>query len=171
MSDEIDLGFLFKLGVNLNSSLEQMNKRLAHIEALEAAYEERGPVRVALRAAEASDASGAAIVLDLGGPAHGRLWEVRRLVLGGAAWSSTAAGTALIVTGSGTASSAPPLPDVVDEAASLPKVSFYSSGQVVLRNPAHLYIVIDSPTASTTYAAGGEAFDMPDRPTRAVFER
>ena len=156
------LGVIAAVGAKFDGLAAQVRKLLAEQDAYEF-----GAVEVALRGAATSTASGATVVIDLGGPAYGRLWQVRRLVVGGAQWGDTAAGTALVVVAPN-ASATPPTSDVADFTATIPNSAFYSTGQVIVRNPARLYIVVLTPTASTTYAVGGAATDMPDRRHRIV---
>ncbi len=151
----------------IQASLDDMSERMARAHAAEVDYQLHGPVQVSMRRAQVSDAAGDTLLLDLGGPSWGRLWEVRRIVVGGATWSSVVGGTAQILTSS-TADATPALTDVVDDAAALPSRAFYSSGQVVLRNPQRLVIVVLAPTATTTYAAGAAGFDVPDEARRLV---
>ncbi|MHB1475314.1 MAG: hypothetical protein ACYCV4_17165 [Dermatophilaceae bacterium] len=156
------LGVIAAVGAKFDGLAAQVRKLLAEQDAYEF-----GAVEVALRGAATSTASGSTLVIDLGGPTHGRLWQVRRLVVGGAQWGSVVAGTALVVVG-GSASITPPTSDVADYSAAIPNVAFYSTGQLVVRNPSRLYMVVLTPTASATYAVGGAATDMPDRRERIV---
>lgn len=157
----IELGeFSLKALAGVQGSFDGVLHELKKIAKYEEAYQ-FGAVEVALRGSASSDAAGDSVVIDLGGPAYGRLWQLRRLVVGGALWTSTVAGSALVVV-STQRSSTPPLPDIADQAPSLPNVATYSTGQVIVRNPNHLYVVFLSPTASTLYAVGGAATDIPD---------
>src|SRR5690242_16120568 len=47
-----------------------------------------------------SDATPHDLVLDLGGPASGRFWDVLTITVGGTRWSDVRAGTALVVVSS-----------------------------------------------------------------------
>ena len=157
-----------ELLADLQSTLAQKIDRLAELQA---AYQQDGPIQLRLRGNGTSNSAGDSFTIDLGGPATMRLWEIRGVVVGGLTWSNAVGGTAELYIGSNV-STARPLSEIVDQASgstpSLPSVSTYSSGQVVLRNPEHLYLVIVSPTASTQYLAGARGFDVPDRPARRV---
>ena len=87
---------------------------------------------------------------------------MRRLTIGGVLWTSTVAGSALVVVGP-SQTVTPPLPDVNDSVAALPNNGFYSTGQLLVRHPDHLRIVILNPTASTQYSVGGTVTEMPDK--------
>ena len=154
---DVSLGAL----IGVRASVDGLAQELARQRRVEEEYQ-FGAVEVALRQSAESNSSGSSLVLSLGGPAYGRLWQIRRIVVGGAQWSDTVAGSALVVV-SPSLNANPPLPDVVDQAASLPLPALYSMGQILVRNPNRLYVVVVAPTASTVYAVGGAATDMPDR--------
>ena len=162
------------LTAKLELAVDAISKQTASLDrliAFQAAYQQDGPIQLRLRGTGTSNSAGDSFTIDLGGPATMRLWEIRGVVVGGLTWSSTVSGTAELYIGSNV-STARPLSEIVDQASgstpSLPSVATYSSGQVVLRNPEHLYLVIVSPTASTQYLAGARGFDVPDRPARRV---
>ena len=162
---ELDLGpmFLEVLG-GVRAGIETLNKRLRNIAKIEEAYQ-FGAVEVMIRKAATSAASGSLIV-GCGGPAYGRLWEVKRLTVGGQLWTTSVNGTAIVAMGStpdGQAALTPPLSDIVDNASSLPSIAFYSTRQITVRHPNHLFVVILSPSATTQYVVGGQATDYPDK--------
>lgn len=164
---EMSLGAL----VEIKASIDGLAKQVNRLVALEEQYQTRGPVQVPLRASGTSPSSGA-FVLDLGGPSYGRLWELRRLVIGGNNWGSTVSGRAEIIVSSTRPSlTARNLADIVDELTTLPARAFYSSGQVVLRSPDRLYVVLANPSATTAYSVGGAGFDIPDSPAPGIVER
>jgi hypothetical protein len=157
--------------VEIKASLDGMTSSLKKLLAAEYAYEQHGPTFHPLRNGGVSPATGN-FAFGLDGPAYGRRWEIRNLVIGGLYFSSTVSGTALALRTSvasvGLLLSQINLADVVDQASTLPDVAFYSSGQFVLRAPEKLVIVIIGPTASTPYVAGGSYIDVPDQPLRGV---
>lgn len=162
LSAELGIGDVhLRALVDLGSEVASVKKVMQRALDLQALYQFAGK-NVKLQGTATSDSSGDTMTIGLGGPAVGRKWEVQRIVVGGVQWTSTVAGSALYVIGGDTHNTAPALPDIVDETASLPKMAFYSTGQIVVRNPQHLYLVIVAPTASTQYAAGGQALDLPD---------
>jgi len=151
--------------IGLRGSIDSMAKEIEKQRSIEADYERLGPVSVKLRGSEAADSGGDTLLIDIGGPARGRRWEVRSLIVGGPLWTSVVAGSALIVV-SGARSATPALPDITDVMAALPAKALYSGGQLVIRWPEHLHIVMLTPTASGLYSAGGFALDLPDLPAR-----
>ena len=159
---ELDLGpLVLNALVDLHAGINTLNKHLRNIAKLEQAYE-FGAQQVPLRTSSVSGTSGS-LVFDLGGPTRGRLWELKRLVVGGAAWTSAVNGTMLIVVSPSAGQLTPALPDIVDQANSLPIVATYGTRQVVVKHPNHLFAIVLTPSSSTTYAVGGEATDFPDK--------
>jgi hypothetical protein len=167
---DIELGgFSLQTMLGMAASLDGIHTQLKELRNLEEAYQ-FGAVRVKLTGVATTDAAGDSLEIGLGGPQYGRLWQINSLVIGGVLWTTTVAGTALVFL-TATKTVTPALPDIVDEAGSLPSVSQYSTGQIIVRHPQHIRLVVLTPTASTQYAAGGWATDMPDRRTRIEVER
>jgi hypothetical protein len=104
--------------------------------------------------------------INLGGPDPGYYWMVRRLVIGGVTWKTTAAGTAEVYVtglsgGQGGAVTGPmisglALTELVDQAASLPNKAFYSDQQLMLQAQENLMVVVDSGTAGQLYIAAAQ---------------
>jgi hypothetical protein len=95
------------------------------------------------------------LVLELGGPASGRFWQVLGITVGGNRFSSTVAGTALIVVSSGAPANAAgtPLQMIHDQYTALPKVVTGYGRTIQIFPPDRLFVVIATPTASTEYDA------------------
>jgi hypothetical protein len=49
-------------------------------------------------------------------------------------------------------------------------VAFYSSAQFRVQHPNHIFVVIISGTASTTYQVSGDAYDVPNLSSKKVFD-
>lgn len=116
---------------------------------------------------EAVSPSSGDVVLDLGGPANGRWWQVMQWTIGGRLWSSTAGGVGLLVV-----SATPPVNAasvgialVNDVAAASPAARTLSRGQVSVRSHERLYIVVTGPAATTEYvgAANVEQYEEGER--------
>ena len=166
---EVDLGpLVLESIVGLKASFDSVAKELKKAREVEDAYQ-FGAVEVPLSGSAMSEATGN-LVISLGGPSYGRLWQLRRLSVGGGLWTDTVAGQALIVVTSSTSSGTPPLTDIADQAATLPNIATYSTRQVVLRHPNRLFVVFVAPTATTQYAVGGAVTDYPDRRVRLTTE-
>lgn len=163
MDAEVDLGpLVLESIVGLKASFDSLSKHLRNIAKVEAAYQ-GGVTELPIRKVATSAASGN-LIIGCGGPAYGRLWEVKRLTVGGVLWTSTVSGQAIVVIGSvSDGQVTPPLTDVADQAGTLPNVAYYSTRQLVVRHPGHLFVVIIAPTAATQYAVGGQVSDFPDR--------
>jgi hypothetical protein len=158
----VELGpFSLKALAGIAAGIDTMNKRLHNIAKREESYQ-FGAVEVMLRGSCVSATTGN-LIMCLDGPSYGRLWEVKRLTVGGALWTSTVGGQAIVVLSPASGQVTPATSDVADQAASLPSVAYYSTRQLTVRHPNRLYVVILSPTASTQYAVGGQATDLPDK--------
>lgn len=165
----LELGnFSLKTLIEIGATLDSIHKHLKGIRKIEEAYE-FGAVQVILRGTATSDSASDTIEIGLGGPSYGRVWQVHRLTVGGALWTTTAAGQALVVV-SPSKTLTPALSDIADQAGSLPSVAYYGAGQLVVRHPNHLRVVFLTPTATTQYAVGGQAIDLPDRHLRLETE-
>jgi hypothetical protein len=169
MSMEIDAGAGIELGpvsfgalVELGAGIKNLTSMLEKIARREEAYQ-FGAVRVALRQSATSDSAGDSLELGLGGPAYGRIWQINSLVIGANTWGSTISGASAIVYVGSVKTANPPLSNIVDQTGSLPNCAQYSTGQIIVRHPDHLRVVILSPGGTTAYAAGGWATDLPDK--------
>ncbi len=87
---------------------------------------------------------------------QGESWELRRLVVGGVTWGTTAAGTAVAYKTSGFATTTPGLTAVFDQAPSLPNVAFYLSKQVPVLSGEKVVVLISGATTSQQYLASGQ---------------
>ena len=157
-------GFSLETLVGIRAGMDTLHKTMKRIHEIEAAYQ-FGVLEIPIRAVQASAASGN-LIIDLGGPSFERQWELKRLTIGGVLWTTSVTGTAVVCVGSvpnGPAATSAPLTDVVDQAGVLPDIAFYSTRQVTVRNPNHLFVVILTPAATTQYAVGGQVSEFPDK--------
>ena len=168
MSLDAEVGGAVELGplslnaiAGLGASFDGMATELKKWRNLEKAYQ-FGSVEVALRGSGVVDSNGDTLIIDLGGPTYGRLWQLRRIIIGGVTWDTMVGGAALVVQSANQPSVEPPLPDIADSVASLPSNGFYSTGQVIIRHPNHLFVLITGPDETVNYSVGGQATDMPD---------
>ena len=100
------------------------------------------------------------LCLVIPGPDTGFFWYVRRLVIGGAAYSSTVAGTGEVyVTAINNASyvNIRDTADLVDQASSLPNQAFYGQHEFMVQPGENVVVVIHSPTATTLYKVALQA--------------
>lgn len=169
LGGSVQLGdFLVGAKVDLIAKLDEINTRLKSIEEIENRYQREGPVQVNLQGNASTLAVVATIFIDLGGPTFGRVWEVRQLAVGGLTWATTVAGTAQIQVAPAVQNAAAPVGTLQDVANALPEIAFYSAGQFRVVYPNRVYVVIVGGTASTQYSAGGDALDLPDKPSRTT---
>ncbi len=172
---EAEVGGQFSIGdlvlgakVDILAELGEIRQHLKSIRELEARYEREGPVQVALQGQASTASTVVPIFIDLGGPSFGRLWEVRQLAVGGLTWATTVAGTGQVQVAPAVQNAAAPVGTLQDVATAMPNIAFYSAGQFRVVWPNHIFIVIVGGTASTQYTAGGDALDLPDRPSRTI---
>jgi hypothetical protein len=158
MSDQ-DAGIGFAVIANLGTAVEKLQAGFDDWVRQQNEYQRKGPQPVQFRGSCAANSSGAAN-LDLGGPAPSRMWIVRRLIVQGISWSTTAAGSCNVhVT-----TTSQPVPgglDIVDNSTALPNKAFYSGWQLVLVNPQRLIVEIVGGTSTQVYAATGMGEDIP----------
>lgn len=107
----------------------------------------------------------APVGINLGGPDPGFMWVVRRIIVGGLAWSTTAAGTAEVYvtglagaqgvasSGQGSVAGVRALADLVDQSATLPNKAFYGDSQLVVLANESLVVVVATGTAGQQYVA------------------
>lgn len=158
------LGLEARFLAEISSEMRGMRGELARLLKMQTDYEKKGPVFVPLQGTANVDSNQDVAMVDLGGPAYGRTWLVRQLVVGGSLWSTTAGGTGLIVVQSNppTPGQVPGLANVQDAFGTMPAVHFYSSSQFRIRNPQRIFLVVVTGTASTAYNVAGDAYDSPD---------
>ena len=95
----VNLGPLHIHGMaELDAGIQSIVQQLRSIKALEEAYQ-FGAKDIPLRGSGYSDSGSDSFIINLGGPTYGREWQVRRLTIGGVLWTSTVAGSALVVVG------------------------------------------------------------------------
>ena len=159
----LDIGHAsFQALIGLKASVDDLAAAVKRIERIEELYQQIGPVDHQLNGSGTAPASGS-LFISLGSPAPGRFWILRRLIVGGVTWVTTAAGAANVY-------ASPSRPDgaglsmMVDNASSLPNKAFYSSRQVTVHQPSHLWVEVTTPTAGQTYVATGLVEELPDRP-------
>ena len=139
----------------------ELGKTRRHAEELWHARQEWERSRVPSYVKQVSNAiipsSGANTGIGLTGPRAGYFMILRRLIVGGLTWETTAAGTSdVYVTALSTgAISALTLSDMVDNSAFLPNKAYYSNQQVVILAGEHLEIVIVGGTVGQQYVATG----------------
>lgn len=170
ISIDAELGpAILGLTAQLAATKISLDRLVAAQTAVEERYQREGPVFVPIGRSATTDATGARLLMDLGGPSYGRAWEVRQLVVGGLTWSTTVSGRAELYVGSTPQVNAA-LANLQDVAATLPSKSFYSAGQFRVIHPNRVYVVIAGGSDNTTYVVSGDALETPDLPVRSYYE-
>ena len=167
---EVDLR-LGNLLVEVGAGIAKMNGFLASLQK-EWEYQRKGPIQVNMDASATTAATFVPLWLDLGGPAYGRAWEVRQLLISSNYISQAVAGTVeILISPTAMPGLEPPAAWLQDfnnltTTPAIPMREFYSSGQFRVRHPNHVFVVIIGGAASTAYQATGDALDLPDLPAR-----
>lgn len=166
-------GFGFEIAGKLHAAITTLASKLEeHTNQLARQYRrvlEAGAILpINTVSADVEIAASGAAVLDLGGPAQGRVWDVRRLVAGGKQVTIAAAGSADAFFTAAPASSVPgglTLAEWVDTAATLPLTAYWGAGEFELRYPEHLFVVFRSATNGQQYMAAARFVDRLESPT------
>jgi hypothetical protein len=157
----LDFSFFVSLGASIDTLTESMR------EDRERRAKMIPPSNEPLFSAGKVPSSGV-LILDLGSVPLGRVWQVRRLIVGGVAVTTAAAGVAYAF-----AQGAPPsdlnLTNCVDIFASLPQGNTYGTHQLFLLGSEHLYVVFSGATAGQQYAAAARVEDWDDATFRSTF--
>lgn len=156
---------LGRIDSKLDRDEEQHQRRLLRAREIKRA---RIPAPVRLQGSGVCPTPTASFGIGFGGPDPGFFWTVRRVVVGGFQWGTTAAGSAelyvtglaglagVIHSGTGSVASVRALNDLVDQAATLPSKGFYSNEQIIVQANESLVIVIVGGTAGQQYSASAQ---------------
>src|ERR1700761_5669355 len=126
------------LSLSLGKYADKIDNYLQHRARLEL----NTPVNYPLAGSGTFPATGN-LVIGLGGPDKGRLWEVTNLVVGGTDLNVTAAGTAgVYVSSVNPGQGSGGITQAADYASGLPRVAFYGTRQLVVQANEYLWVVI-----------------------------
>lgn len=96
----------------------------------------------------------AAFTMKVGSPQPGRVYSLRRLVVGSTNVTTTAAGSCYVfVSGSDPAQTAYGLNEMVDLSVALPNVAFYGPSEILIRHPDAVWVAVVGGTAGQQYNA------------------
>lgn len=116
------------------------------------------------------------LAFNCGGPAQGRIWHVKRLVVGGLTLATAAAGSAEAYSSGYEPTSNTSLSNLHDATilisspqTDLPNIGFYEDGQFVVQSGEYLWVVVRSGTAGQQYVVAGTAKDHRQAPFDSVF--
>jgi hypothetical protein len=167
MSDALELDVGAKLSLAIGATTSEVRSLRRDLQRAAA----RMPINNNVYSAETCPASGNNFNLDVGGPTQGRVWHLKRLMVGGGAFPFTAAGTAYLFVGVNPISiGQPPIPTELADFTTedFPQRSYYSNQQITARAGERLRLVIVGGTAGVQYFAAGLVEDWPDRPTQVA---
>ena len=157
-----------ELDLNLGSLLLDLKAGIGKLTTMadtlkkEWDYSKKGPVFVQLAGTCNVNAVQADSIVDLGGPAYGRFWEVRNLAVSYVAFNKTATGEALFVVGS-TAPIGATGVGLEWYMGTLPATNVFGSYQFHIEWPNHVFGIITGGAASTAYSLGGDALEAPHK--------
>lgn len=147
----IGVDFFLQLGATLGSLAENAQAERHHRES------RLPPSNEVVFAAAPFPASGN-LILDLGSVPLGRVWQVRRLIVGGIAVTTTAAGQAYVFA-QGAAPTDLNLTNCVDIFLTLPRGNTYGTHQLFMVATEHLFVVVTGGTPGQQYAAASRVED------------
>lgn len=178
MSDDLalDLGGHVDLGpasmhalVSLGAGFDTLAKELKRINDREEWYQLHAPLDQNLRNSKVCPTPApASIYIGMGGPAIGRVWFLRRLIVMGLTWSTMADATECNVHVTTVPNPVSGGMDMVDNSSppsggqALPNKAFYSNRQIAVHHPNHIIVEIVGPTAGQQYVVTGMADDRAD---------
>ena len=147
-----DIRAVFDVAVEMRSSLDES---IANQKRLLRQLSEATPIMYRPTASAQCPTPSASFVLDLGTPSQGTFWEVRKVVVGGMDFTTTAAGTAGLYLSASPTVFGSGLNNAEDYASSLPSVGYYATGALYVRPSEYLFLVVFNATAGQTYVANG----------------
>jgi len=165
----VELGVWADLAVKIGGLCDRMDRQQAYWDRVAASW----PGDYQTAAVGVYPSSGT-LALDLGGPALGTEWDVRRIVVGGQVITDAPAGVGWVfVQGSppNAGGATPSVAQAADVTAnSLPQRAFYGTHELVAGAGEHVWVVIVGGTAGAAYSASvkAEVFDT-DHRLRSIF--
>lgn len=101
------------------------------------------------------------LALDLGSPAQGTFWNVRRLIIGGADITTTPAGTGWVFVQGSPPNQNGANPSIAQAAditsGALPQKAFYGTHELAVAPGEHLWVIVVGGTNGTQYVASVKA--------------
>jgi hypothetical protein len=147
----IGVDFWLQLGATLGTLAEAAQAERDHRES------QLPPSNEVVFAAGTFPASGN-LILDLGSVPLGRVWQVRRIIVGGVSVLTAAAGQAFVFA-QGAAPVDLNITNCVDIFLTLPRGDTYGTHQLFLVATEHLFVVVNGGTPGQQYAAASRIED------------
>lgn len=142
----LGLDFFISLGAKIGSLADAIDS-----DRTDRQSRQQAPGDAQLNGAAVATSAGL-VLIDLGSVPQGRVWDVRRLVVGGATVTTAAVGVGYVF-----AQGAPPndkaITGCVDIFSSLPMGNTYGTHQLFLLRGEHLWILISGATPGQQYGA------------------
>lgn len=155
---EVQVGPLhavFDLAAQVGNLAQQVQRQQDRLDELA----RNTPGDPTLTAAAISAASGA-LSIRIGGPQLGRVWQIRRLMVGGTQVTSTVAGTVYVFRAPNDPSNDLATANLIDIASlPMPQPAFYGTHQAILHHGDHVWFYINNPTATTQYVVSMQVED------------
>jgi hypothetical protein len=168
----LELEAIAGLRASLDSTADEMRQgramRQRELDAL--------PIPFTAKYAGSLAAGGTFALTPIGnsGPRQGRMWFIRRIIMGGVAWNTAASGEAMLfATGlpPSLATSALPLDELLDASTTMPWRQTYSNEQLAVWPNMNVVPVIQGATAGQQYVAVVAGVDvLYDAAIRQVIE-
>lgn len=153
----------------ISATLGRISKRLdddaARAIRLREIERARQPQNVRLQGSGVCPTPTTPFGINFGGPDPGFYWNVRRIIVGGLTWTTTAAGSVEVYvtglagaqgvpsSGAGSVASIRSLSDLVDQNATMPTKGFYGVGELSVLANESLVVVVNTGTAGQQYSA------------------
>jgi hypothetical protein len=154
----LDLSFFAQIAVSLGSLADSFKREQDRRDKMGQAPQDHAPV------AQGTVGASGFLVLDLGSVPEGRVWQVRRVVIGEATATSAPSGAAFLVAqGTPPTSGAVPTISVVDSWPTFTKGaagSTYGTHQLFLVAPEHLWVVVTGATTGAQWVASARIEDL-----------
>ena len=144
------------VGLSIGKSLDDVQTQ---IKNLEAKLEKNVPVDYSTSAAGVF-VTGTPLVLELGGPDKGHMWEVSQIAIGGTEINVTAAGSAGAYISALPTLAGAGLTNLADVWASLPNVVNYGTAQQTVNDAESLFVIVFGGTNAQTYVASAQMRDF-----------
>lgn len=169
--DQGETGAAFDLFGGLSIQLGRLNDHMDHERRRLERRKRLVPMDFDASAAGNFPAAGV-LVLPLGQPSQGRIWEVRNWSCGGVTWGTVATGSATLggtgaygkLQGGGQGvggNTAPPTQEVQDAFATLPNVRQIGTRQLVVNSGETLCAVVSGGAVGQQYVAHAYVIDYP----------
>jgi len=156
-SDAARIGSGLKLwadvGLKLGQSVDEVAKSQ---DRLAQSLQKNTPVFYSMAASGVCVNTSTPLVLILGTPDQGTYWEVTSVAVGGADYTTVAAGSAGLYVSALPNASTLEMSVLADFANTLPNVGFYGTRQLLVNDQETLVIVVDNGTANQSYVANAQ---------------